>query len=376
MVRCLATLLLLSGVLFPAFAQRPQAQVPASATEVIERLPRGYSSLRPPAKSTTGRPANPIVAAEQLLQAAGRTGDTRLAARADALLATIPDTQASVHVRKSQAYSAQHRHDFALSLKLLNAIVQEDPRDPDARLARAQLHLVQGRIRAARADCAALVLTIDIGSGSVCVAALSLRTGDLPHAAKFADSWLAQPGAAPSLRRFMLVMRGDIAARAHRPDADTWFRQALVLAPDDVRTLSAYARYLNGAGRPRDTLALLANAPDADGLQLQHALAARASGAGDARRLADAQARRYALAREVGMEPELRDEAELALTLRGDAAHALELAQRNFEAQRDYEDVDLLQRAALAAKRPDALKTLKTWAKQEAVTLSTPESGR
>jgi len=229
---------------------------------------------------------------------------------------------------------------------------------------------VQGRIREARGDCAALSIEVSGEYGSVCVAALSLRNGNLPAAAKFADLWLAQPDTDPSFRRFMLVMRGDIASRAASPDADAWFKQALALAPNDVRTLSAYARHLNHSARHRQTLALLANEHDADGLQLHRALAAHALGTADARALADAQARRYALAREVGAEPELRDEAELLLTLRGDAARALVLAQRNFEQQRDYEDVDLLQRAARAAGKPEALAGLKLWAAEQGISLA------
>lgn len=374
MVRaCLFCLLL--AIAAPAMAQRPPAQIPANANDVIERLPRGYAALRP-TTTPAGPLANPVDEAEQLLQAAGRTGDARLAARADALLAAIPQKQLSTRILKSRAFSAQHRHEFAQSLQLLDSVIRTDPRDPDARLARAQLHLVQGRIRAARGDCAALSIGVDSGYGMVCIAALSLRTGDLAHAAMLADRWLAQSKTDPSFRRFMLVMRGEIASRAASAEADGWFRQALAIAPDDVRTLAAYARHLIHAGRPRDAMALLSRAPDADALQLQLALAAHAMNSGNARALADAQARRYALARAVGVEPELRDEAELQLTLRGDAAQALSLAQRNFEQQRDYEDVDLLQRAAQAARRPEALAVLRKWAGEQGLSLDRAEAVR
>lgn len=85
----------------------------------------------------------------------------------------------------------------------------------------------------------------------------------------------------------------------------------------------------------------------------------------DARRLADALAVRYATAHAVGAQPELRDEAEFLLSLRGDAGAALALALRNFETQRDYEDIDLLNRAARAAGRPESLAGLRTWAAGE-----------
>lgn len=348
-----------------AFSQRPSARIPASANEVIERLPRGYPSQRPASPARADAP--PIIEAERLLAAAGSSGDARLAARADAVLAAIPEQQRTARVRKSQAFSAQHRHEFALSLQLLDEVIRDEPRDPDARLARAQLHLVQGRIHDARGDCAALALTVDSRYGIACIAAWALRTGDLAHAATLADRWLSQPEPEPSFHRFMLVMRGEIASRAGNADAKKWFVQALAIAPDDVRTLAAYARHLNQSGRPRETLALLSDVPDADSLQLQRALAAHALGTADARSLAESQARRYAMARTVGMEPELRDEAELLLTLRGEPARALDLALENFQLQRDHEDVGLLLRAASAAGRPAALAGMRKWAAEQGI---------
>lgn len=357
----------------PALAQRPPAQIPDSPDVVVERLPRGYGALRP-------RPArvgvSPIVEAELLLQAAGRTGDTRLATRADALLATVPPRQMSPRALKSLAFSAQYRHDFAGSLELLDRVIRAEPRDPDARLARAQLQLVQGRIDAARADCAALSFAIDGNYGTACIAALSLRTGDLDRAAAFADRWLAQAKTDRSFRRFMLVMRGEIASRAADPDADSWFQQALALAPEDVRTLAAYARHLNQSGRPRAVLTLLSRKSETDTLRLQRALAAHSLRTPDAAALAEDLARRYALARTVGVQPELRDEAELLLTLRGQPARALQLAQRNFESQRDHEDVDLLVRAARAAGRPAALAAMEKWAAEQHITLDRAKSSR
>ncbi|MEO6263874.1 MAG: hypothetical protein ABIO58_02735, partial [Luteimonas sp.] len=85
--------------------------------------------------------------------------------------------------------------------------------------------------------------------------------------------------------------------------------------------------------------------------------------------LIEAQGRRYALAHALGSQPEIRDEAEYMLTLRGDAASALALAMRNFENQRDYEDVNLLQRAAKAAGRPDALEPMQAWARSQQLDL-------
>ncbi len=365
-MRLLLFALICLSLMSSAHAQRPPAVIPQSANTVVEVLPRGYPALT---RAAAGQPnSSPLDEPARLLRAAARTGDARLAARADAVLSRSSRAAVSIEQRKLEAFSAQHRHDFAVSRQLLDGVIVDAPRDADARLARAQLHLVEGRLGDARRDCASLAV-LDAASASICIAALAARKGEYPKASALLERFIASGSREPDVLRFALVMRAEIATRAGESNADAWYQRALVIDPQDVRTLAAYARHLNGSAQPLRTLALLEGGPDADGLQLQRALAARAAGRTDARRLAEAQARRYALARSVGMEPELRDEAELLLTLRGDAPGALALALENFELQRDHEDVDLLLRAASAAKRPDALAGLEAWARREGLTL-------
>lgn len=352
-----------------AFAQRPPLMVPARADTIVERLPKGYAALMPerPVITAAGR----LAQAQRLLATAARTGDARLATRAEALLAGFPAGDATPAVLRARAYAAQYRHDFDDAVGLLDRLVRSHPRDAAARLSRAQILLVQGHLDRARRDCAVLALGVDSASGLLCIAALSLRTGDTEAAARLIDRWLAQPDADAEARRHVLVMRGEVAARAGAPDADDWFQSALALAPDDVRTLAAYARHLRGQGRHAQVLQLLAKAPDVDGLHLERTLAAHAAGLPTARAMIAAQARRYELAHAVGSEPELRNEAEFVLTLQAGPERALALAQRNFVTQRDAEDVDLLLRAAAAAKRPEALQPLRAWAEAQNLPLPT-----
>lgn len=340
-----------------ACAGRPPLILPGNPGTVLERLPRGYAALMPSASK-----APPLVQIEALLGIAASTGDNRLAARAEALLSQFPaGAAASPEVIKARAFVAQHRHDFVAALGLLDALVEREPRDGDARLSRAQILLVQGHLDRARRDCAALAFGIDADNGQLCIAALSLRTGDYATAAKMVDDLLGQSASNPDISRYLLLTRGEIASRAGDPDADHWFVRALALVPDDVRTLAAYARHLRSRGEHRRIVHLLAKAPATDGLRLQLALAVHALGLPQAAVLTASQGRRYALAHEVGTQPEMRDEAEFLLTLRGNPVAALALAQRNFENQRDYEDVDILRRAAHAAHRPDALAELERW---------------
>jgi hypothetical protein len=352
----------------PAWAQRPAAFVPDNPDTVIERLPRGYSAVLPMPKTAPSQ--SMLEQARQLLATAAQTGDARLASRADALLSRFPADDRRPDLLRMRAFSAQYRHDFAAAERLLTRLVARDPRAGDARLTRAQIHVIGGRLDAARADCAALVLGVDAGDGMLCVAMLSLRQGQYAAAASMVDRWLAQNlDGDRGERRYALTLRGEIAARARDRNADQHFRRALALAPGDVRTLAAYARFLRGAGRGAEVDALLIGHPGHDGLQLQRALSLRGTAPAKARTIAADLARSYASTRSLGQPPELRDEAEWMLTLRGDPQRALALAQRNFRDQRDEEDVDLLIRAATAARKPEALQPLRAWAAAQRLSL-------
>jgi hypothetical protein len=362
-----------------AWAQRPPAVVLGDPHLVLEHLPHGYARLMPTSLSSTpaAAPLASITRIRQLLAIAAQTGDARLAARADALLARMPVHANDPDVLLARAFSAQHRHDFTAAVTLLDTASAQSPRNAAARLSRAQIQLVRGRLDLARADCTALVLGIDAGSGLLCVGMLSLRSGHYAAAAAALDRWLQDSSPADESRRYALVMRAEVAARACDRAADAWFRRALALAPDDVRTLAAYARYLRSVGRDREVAPLLIAQTSHDGLQLQRTLAAYRLDPQAATPLVNAQARRFAAAHAAGSPTELRDEAEFLLVARNDARGALALAQLNFNSQRDFEDVALLQRAAVAAGRQDALQPLHAWsAGQHLLLPPTPEVAR
>lgn len=351
---------------FPANAQLAPARVPTDPLEVLEELPPGFSranARRPGRRAPTAQIAD-------LLALAASTGDMRLAARAERLLQDYPGNSSDPDVLRARAFVAQHDHRFDEAISLLDRLVAADPRDGDALLARAQIHLVQGALQHAGRDCAALSLGVDATLGTLCTASLSLRRGRYASAARLAERARAGAGAnSAELRRYILVLRGEIASRAGEPAADRWFQQALQLAPRDVRTLAAFARHLRRSNRPADVETMLRGAPVTDGLLLERALAAKALRRSNATALAAAVDRRFARSRAVGETPELRDEAEYMLTLRADPDRALALALKNFRTQRDAEDVDLLVRSATAARRPAATRELEQWARASGLAL-------
>lgn len=357
--------LLLCLVPLCAWGQKPPIVVPDDPGVVVERLPEGYAELMPGSASLT--PTVPRVM--EMLEVGARTGDARLIARAEQRLRAGGATSDPERLF-ALAYAAQYRHDFQTARRLIDRLLELDPRNGPGRLARAQILLVTGEVAAAHADCQTLAFGIDSGRGTLCLAMVQQRIGRSESAGRLLDLWLGrrkEPGSA--LRRHVLVMRAEAAGRNGDADADQWFERALAVAPHDVRTLSAFSRYLRTHGRSDEALALLEDAPQTDHLFLERALVARTAAPGNVAALTAELARRYRMGHEIGLPPDLRDEAEFLLTFQGDAAPALALARRNFEHQRDYEDVSLLCRTAAAANRPAALGDLHAWANAQELEL-------
>ncbi|MEO6382935.1 MAG: tetratricopeptide repeat protein [Thermomonas sp.] len=372
------SVLALLAISMPAAAQRPPRIVPDRGDALVGRLPRGYATLEPAATNVPGTvfgKSGDLARIGSLLQAASMTGDTRLVARADALLARQPVGDEGAEVLRFRAYSAQHKHDFAGALRLLDRLIAKDPRNASARLSRAEIQLVQGRISKARADCGSLIMGVDADVGLLCTASLALRTGSYATAASLLDRLFGESSTADQSVSFALLARAEVASRAGEPDADARYRQAVAASPGDIRTRVAYARHLRRVGRDAEVENVLVGSEQSDTAQLQRTLAAVAAKRSDAQTLVAAQARRYAMAHELGSQPEMRDEAEFLLVLQNKPREALALALRNFEQQRDFEDVDILVRAANAAGDAGALDGLHAWQKEQGLSAVDAASG-
>jgi len=95
--------------------------------------------------------------------------------------------------------------------------------------------------------------------------------------------------------------------------------------------------------------ALLRDPTQADALLLRTTIAAQRNGDPDAKSLQDNLAERFVEARARGDQTHLREQARFALEVEHDTKRALDLAQRNFEVQREPADARTLLEAARAA---------------------------
>jgi hypothetical protein len=139
---------------------------------------------------------------------------------------------------------------------------------------------------------------------------------------------------------------------------------ALRVAPQDGYSKGAYADLLLQENRDSEVVRLLQADEQQDNLLLRLAIAATRLGSADGRRWSDMFQARYEAARRDGDFTHLREQARFLLEVRGKTAEALDLAERDWQVQREPGDVRIYFAAAAAAGNQEALRNVRDWIQQ------------
>ncbi|MDB6089144.1 MAG: hypothetical protein JWN85_1928 [Gammaproteobacteria bacterium] len=264
------------------------------------------------------------------------------------------------------ATALQYLHRFDEALSLLNRALAEQTSNGQAWLTKATLLQVQGRFEAARQACRPLIQISGQLIALTCLTSVNSLTGRLN------ESYLAlrrvftdDPRLEGGLRAWILDQLADMAQRAgDEQAAEADLLAALHAAPRDGYSKGAYADLLLRQSRNTEVVQLLGGDESQDNLLLRLAIAGTRLHTAEGRRWSDMFQARYEAARRDGDFTHLREQARFVLDVRGDAANALELAQRNWQAQREPADVRVYFAAATAAGDRAALQNVATWIKQ------------
>jgi tetratricopeptide (TPR) repeat protein len=254
----------------------------------------------------------------------------------------------------------QSTHDFDGALADLDRVVATTPGDAQAWITRSVVLSVRGRYDEARASCQPLVRLAPPLVYAVCETAIDGVTG-AAGAAYDRLSLAIKPSRGLSAdesadeREWATSTLGEIALRRGRDDdAETAFKAALTIDPDDAYVLAAYADLLLDRARPAEAIELVGGRTDNDGLLLRLALAEAKARAPGAPAHAEMLRARFAASHLRGDTVHRREEARFQLDLEGNAPAALALARANWDVQREPWDVRILLAAALAAGDPAA----------------------
>ena len=329
-------------------------RVPTDGAEVLERVPPKGADEGRAARSALSRDPRDVRAAVALaktyVRRARATGDPRYLGRAQAALTPWwDDDPPPLDVLVLRATIRQSLHDFEPALRDLDRAAKLSPGNPQVWLTRATVLTVRARYPEARESCMSLAGLVDRIVVVTCLASIDGLTGRAKDARDGLRAVLGH-GASRDMEAWAEGVIAELSERLGDTEAaERAFARTLELDPDDAYTRGAFADMRIDQGRWADAIALVRGQEANDGLLLRLAIAER--GAGDPQ--ADAHvavlADRFAKSRLRGDSVHRREEARFEL-LRGDGARALELAQANFEVQREPWDVRVLLAAAVAAR--------------------------
>ncbi|MEO8485391.1 MAG: hypothetical protein ABI585_03545 [Betaproteobacteria bacterium] len=359
-----------------AIAIAPAAAAPAipvSDDVVLERLPESrdasIGTLKKMRVLLHAAPQDLRVAtsyARRAIDAARTTGDPRFLGQAQAALApwwTVADAPPPALLLR--ATIKQSLHDFDGAIADLDRLIALAPSDAQARITRATVLGVVGRIDDARRDCDRLESAVSALVSAACRGSADGSTSRAAEAERrLANALSSNAPSPPAIRVWALTIAGEIAAR--RGDAalaEARFRDALALDSSDAYLAGAYADLLIDQGRDADAVRLLEPRTRHDALLLRLVIAEA--------RLADLRERlaidraelaaRFDATRRRGDGVHRREEARYALAVENDPARAAGLARANFDVQKEPADLRILVDAALAARDERALEVARRW---------------
>jgi hypothetical protein len=169
----------------------------------------------------------------------------------------------------------------------------------------------------------------------------------------------------PGIRVWVLDQLADMTQRAgDEKAAEAYLLAALRVVPGDGYSKGAYADLLLQEKRDSEVVRLLQADEQQDNLLLRLAIAGTRLGSADGRRWSDMFQARYEAARRDGDFTHLREQARFLLEVRGKNAEALELAQRDWQVQREPGDLRVYFAAAEATGNQAALRSLRDWIQQ------------
>jgi Tfp pilus assembly protein PilF len=286
-------------------------------------------------------------------------GDAHYAGYAEAVIAPwLAADHPPAGVLVAEATILQYRHQFNDARALLQRALAIDAGNAQAWLTLATLDMVQGDYAAAGKDCRQVTGSAGFAYGLACSGNLFAYVGRARQSLALLHQ--AESGGATAPSTFQAWVQGLLAESAERlgdwPLAETHYRNALKLLPQDNFLLVAYADFLLDRGRPQEVLPLLADHTQSDTAFLRLALAQSALESQDAQRYVWIMAARFEALKLRGSDYFGREEARFALQLEHDPQTALDLAQRNWQLQRAPWDARVLLEAALAAGQPQAAR--------------------
>ncbi|MET3139674.1 hypothetical protein AAKU61_004056 [Undibacterium sp. GrIS 1.2] len=354
--------------------------IPPNDATVLERLPfkpndpvaRELAQMRAELQRNPKNVEVAVKLARRYYGMVGEEGDPRYLGYAEAALKPWWDMpEPPIDVQVLRAGLLQFRHDFSGATSDLNKAIARDPKNPQARVLRAVIEIVQARYDLARSDCRALDgLTNDLIVVG-CETMVDGLTGKLASAYDtlnttfndaLKDAQSDGDKVAPDLQLWVLIRLAELSQRQGKIErTEVHFKQALALGIQDTFLLAAYADFLLDQKRPAEVVTLLKDKIRSDNLLLRLVFAERTLNMPEAKESESILAARYVAAQLRGDTVHQQEEARFELQVKANPKKALALAQENWKVQLEPRDARIFLESALALKDPNAAQAVLQW---------------
>jgi predicted Zn-dependent protease len=347
-------------------------RIPAGDATVLERVPAAAAaqkleSLRSRVATHPEDLTSALALAQGYLDIGRANADPRFVSYAEATLSPwLARPNPDPAVLTLAATTLQYLHRFDAALALLNRALAIQTFNGQAWLTKATILQVQGHFDAARQACRPLIQISGHLIALTCLTSVNSLTGNL-NASYLAlrSVFTDDPRLDPGVRVWVLDQLADMTQRAgDEKAAEGYLLAALAVVPGDGYSKGAYADLLLQENRDSEVVRLLQADEQQDNLLLRLAIAGTRLGSADGRRWSDMFQVRYEAARRDGDFTHLREQARFLLEVRGKNAEALELAEQDWQVQREPGDVRVYFAAAAAAGNQAALRNLRDWIQQ------------
>ena len=345
---------------------------PAGDSAVVEQLPlratdpavRRLESMRQQLRARPEDAALRIDLARRYFDLSMAQGDPRYVGYAQGALAPLEASAASnASYWLTRGMLEQYNHQFDAALASLTQALKLDPQSAEAMSWRAAIFMVMARYPDALAECERMApLTLPLFTAG-CRSYAQATNGALASAYRNLSAALAaQPDAPAGLVLWTQTRLAEMAQRLLPPAAaERHFKAALQLGITDQFLLAAYADFLLKQQRPAEVMALLANWERSDILLLRLALAGQAAKDPRAAGWTTQLRERFAAASARTERLHEQEAARFMLELAQQPDEALKIAAANYTTQKEPRDAEVLMRAALAARQPQAAAPAIAW---------------
>ncbi|MEM7060428.1 MAG: hypothetical protein AAF557_22845 [Pseudomonadota bacterium] len=312
------------------------------------RIQEDRKVLEPSLADRAGANADIIERARDLIREGRETGDPRFYSRAETLILPLMAKAEAADLLVLRATVRQARHDFYGALSDLDKAINTAPNDPQARLSRAFVRMTIGDYNGALIDCQSLPRSAGQLVRAACFGRLVSLTGNAAKADQVLTGALQQmPGAASYLKAWLHTLRAEISIRIGQ-DPRPHFQRALVLSDNARSVRLSFAEYLVSSGLSHAALDVLDPADTSDAaavIRLRAAVQTDTVRSDEVKSLAA----QFEEDRRADNALHLREEARFLLDVVHAPDRAVDIAQENWAAQKEPEDLLLLVQAAVAA---------------------------